>query len=341
MLDLQRMHHIELAADPWGQKFLGTVMLTPNYRLFPGVDIHLEGADKIPDEPVIYAMNHTDRYNYWPFQYRLWKNLDRFTAAWVKGKYYQNPALGTFMEWMNNIPVVSRGYLIGRDFKNVTGERPDEDQYRVLRRLVDRAAVADVEGAEAGDRPAGEEIAGVPEAIFERPRSLLGLHFDPAHHDWATRMIELFEAMMERFVDLNGEAFRKGLDLLVFPQGTRSIRLSRGRIGLSQIAMYFDRTVVPVGCNGSDRVYPGDSPWAESGEIVYRVGDPIADEERNHFAFDEAFEPFTPAAEHRHRDAFQGFVDLVMERINGLLEPRYQFREEKTSDGVEGTRRFV
>ena len=42
----------------------------------------------MPDEPVIFAMNHTDRYNYVPFQYGLWQEKDRFTATWVKGKYY-------------------------------------------------------------------------------------------------------------------------------------------------------------------------------------------------------------------------------------------------------------
>ncbi|MFB6351324.1 MAG: lysophospholipid acyltransferase family protein [Bradymonadaceae bacterium] len=341
MLDLQRMHHIELSGNPNGQKFLATVMLRPNYQSFPGVDIALEGTDNLPDEPVIYAMNHTDRYNYWPFQYRLWQDLGRFTATWVKGKYYQNPFMGKFMEWMNNIPVVSRGYLIGRDFKNVTGERPSDEQYRALRRLVNRSAVAAIERAEAGERPAEAELAAIPEAIFEQPRSLLGLDYKPDRHRWADRLMEVFEAMMERFVDLNGEALRKGLDLLVFPQGTRSIRLSRGRIGLAQIALFYDETVVPVGCNGSDRVYPGDSPLAQSGDIVYRIGEPIGAEERTEFAIEESFEPFTPAAEHRYRDRFQGYVDLVMERINGLLDPRYQFDDEKTSDGVDGARRFV
>ena len=341
MLDLQRMHHIDLAGEPRGQKFFGTVMLKPNYKLLPGVDITLEGTSNLPDEPVIYAMNHTDRYNYWPFQYQLWQQLGRFTATWVKGKYYQNPLMGKFMEWMNNIPTVSRGYLIGRDFKNVTDERPAEGQYRTLRRLVDRAAVADIEGADAGDPPSADELAAIPEAIFEQPRDLLGLDYDPARHEWAERLFEVFRAMMERFVDLNGEAFQKGLDLLVFPQGTRSIRLSRGRIGLAQIALFFDRTIVPVGCNGSDRVYPGDSPLAQSGEIVYRIGEPIGADQRSEFAIDEAFEPFTPEAEHRHRDRFQAFVDLVMERINELLDPRYQFRDEQESDGVQGARRFV
>ena len=34
--------------------------------------------------------------------------------------------------------------------------------------------------------------------------------------------------------------------------------------GLAQIAMHLGRTVVPIGCSGSDRVYPGSSPIARA-----------------------------------------------------------------------------
>jgi hypothetical protein len=34
-------------------------------------------------------MNHTDRYNYWPFQYQLWKWQYPYTTVWAKGKYYR------------------------------------------------------------------------------------------------------------------------------------------------------------------------------------------------------------------------------------------------------------
>ncbi len=336
MLDLPRMRRIELTADPWGQKAVATLFLAPNYRLFPGVDIHLEGAEAIPDEPVIYAMNHTDRYNYWPFQYRLWRDLGRFTATWVKGKYYQNAWLGKFMEWTNNIPTVSRGYLIGRDFLNVVGRRPGDEEYRALRSRVDAAAQAEGEEREVAEIP-----DGLPEAIFEQPREMLGLEYRPTRHRWAERLNELFRAMMRRFVELNDEAFDRGLDLLVFPQGTRSIRLTRGRIGLAQIALQVDAPVVPVGCNGSDEVYPGDSPVGRSGEIVYRIGEPIGEGARADYAIDEPYEPFTAEAERRHRERFQAFVDMVMERIDGLLDPRYRFADEGSSESGGGAERFV
>jgi 1-acyl-sn-glycerol-3-phosphate acyltransferase len=336
MLDLERMQSIQLSGDPLGQKAVASLLLIPNYSVPPRVRIDVEAADRIPDEPVIFAMNHTDRYNYWPFMLRMWLDHSRFMAAWVKGKYYQNWWLGRFMEWTNNIPTVSRGYLIARDFKNVTGREPRDSEYRLLRQLVDDVTVG------TGDGEAGPEVrAGVPREILKRPRDLLGVEFDPSERTWARAVGELFLKMTDRFVTLNGEAFQKGLDLLVFPQGTRSKRLSRGRIGISQVALHFDRTIVPVGCNGSDDVYPGSSPWGRSGHITYRVGEPISREQMEPFQTQEKFLPFTPEAESTYREEFQGLVDLVMQRINGLLEPQYQFSDDYDPDGVEGTARFI
>ena len=88
MLDLPRLKRIRLMKRPIGQVFFGHTVLTPNYNRFPGIDIRVEGMEKIPNEPVIYAMNHTDRYNYWPFQYQLYRERLGHTATWVKGKYY-------------------------------------------------------------------------------------------------------------------------------------------------------------------------------------------------------------------------------------------------------------
>jgi 1-acyl-sn-glycerol-3-phosphate acyltransferase len=336
MLDLQRLHHIDLSSEPLGQQAVAWGFLAPNYLFFPGVDITLRGTEHLLDEPVIYAMNHTDRFNYWPFQFQLLREAGRYTATWVKGKYYQNPAVGKFMEWTNNIPTVSRGYLIARDFKNVLERAPSDREYRLLRALIDASAYG-----RASERPSEAELASIPPAIFEQRRNMLGLIYNPDRHDYAGRLNDLFQAMMERFVELNGEALQCGLDLLVFPQGTRSKRLSKGRIGLAQIALYYKRPIVPVGCNGSDEVYPGNSPVAQSGRIEYRIGEPITLEQMEPWFLEEDFQPFTPEAEAKHRPHFQSFVDAVMNRINGLLDPEYQFDEQAQSDGVQGTSRFV
>ncbi len=326
MLDLPRLDKIRLAARPPGQRLVGWAFLTPNYELLPRVRIDVEGLSRLPREPVLLAMNHTDRYNYWPFQYALWKRAGRFTATWVKGKYYQNAFVGKFMELTNNIPTVSRGYLISRDFLNTVGRPPNEEEYAALRALVESR---------------GEPPAGVPHEVLDRPRDMLGRPFDPAREDYATAIDELFRAMMRRFVELNGEAFDLGLDVLVFPQGTRSIRLSRGHIGLAQIALRYAKGIVPVGCSGSDRVYPSGSPVARRGHIVYRIGEPISYEDMAPFHVPESFEPFTPEAEQRHHERFQGLVDVVMERINALVDEPYRWGTEQESDGVRGSSRFV
>ena len=136
MLDLPRLKRIRLMKRPIGQVFFGHTVLTPNYTRLPGIDIEIEGIKKIPNEPVIYAMNHTDRFNYFPFMYKLWKLKERYITVWVKGKYYENPIVGTFMELTSNLPTVSRGYIITKDFTQTMGRRPTEAEYDIL--LLDR-----------------------------------------------------------------------------------------------------------------------------------------------------------------------------------------------------------
>lgn len=338
MLDLNRLNRIHLSRDPLGQKILGTLLLMPNFELPPGMRVACEGLENLPEEPVIFAMNHTDRYNYWPFQYRIWQDAGRFTATWVKGKYYENALMGRFMEWMNNIPTVSRGYLIARDFKAVCERAPTAEEYRVLRHAVDQAAgVSELDEDEAPADLRGQ----VPPAILEKSRNILGREFRPAEETYPDYINALFRQMMRRFVLLNRQAREKQLNLLIFPQGTRSIQLTRGHIGLAQMAFYLKMPVVPVGCNGSDDAYPGNSPVARPAHITYRIGKPIYPADYPEFAIDAPFEPFTPEAEAQYQENFQGFVDVVMEHINDLLDPRYQFADDLEGDRKKGARRFV
>jgi 1-acyl-sn-glycerol-3-phosphate acyltransferase len=332
MLDLARLDRIRLSARPRFQRAVALTFLAPLYELNRRVKIELVNPERVPDEPVIFAMNHTDRYNYWPFQYAWWRRHDRFTATWVKGKYYEGKAVGAFMEMVNSIPTVSRGYLITKDFMNTLGRRPSEAEYEALRQAVDGA----VRGKESVDGG-----AQIPSAIFERARDMLGRPFDPAKESYPRAIDGLFRAMMRRFVELNEEASALSLDLLIFPQGTRSIRLSRGHGGLSQIAMHLGRTVVPVGCSGTDHIYPGSSPVARKGTAIYRFGEPIRPEDAAAWVPRGTFEPFTLEAEEAHKEAFQRYVDDVMQKIDGLVDPEYRYSADRESEGVEGSRRFV
>lgn len=326
MLDLPRMQRIRLSARPRVQRLLGAAVLTPNYRWPPRVRIDVEGDDALPAGPVIYAMNHTDRYNYWPFQYWLWRTHNRFTATWVKGKYYENRFVGRFMELTNNIPAPSRGYIITKDFVLTVGRTPSAEEYRALRQMCE------------GEEP---DPAAVHRDIVEKPRNMLGRPFDPARESYKECIDNLMAAMVERFIELNQECFDKGLDLLIFPQGTRSVRLSKGHIGLAQVALRFGVPIVPVGCSGSNLVYPGASPLAKRGVIKYRLGAAMTADDLARFRLAGNPDPFGAEREPSHRATMQGLVDEVMQRINDLVEPDYRFADDEASDGVRDAARFV
>jgi 1-acyl-sn-glycerol-3-phosphate acyltransferase len=336
MLNLDRLERLRLSPKPLFQRAIAWSFLVPNYTFLPGVDIVFDGFDRLPNEPVIFAMNHTDRFNYFPFQVKLWRDRDQFTATWVKGKYYENLFVGTFLELSNQLPTVSRGYLITRDFLSTVGRVPSDREYETLRRLLN-AAASPIPVADAPTRA----DTGAPDTLFHAARDMLGRPFDPSKETYETAINDLFRRMMKRFVELHDEAFQQGLHVLIFPQGTRSIRLSQGHIGLAEIALKTRRPIVPVGCNGSDKVYPTSSPLARKGRVVYRFGDPIRYEEISRFHIAESFEPFTAEAEHTHRAKFRGLIDLVMSRVNELVEPEYRFGDGLESDGVQGTSRFV
>lgn len=324
MLDLALYDRIRLRRHPAVQRFIADGFLRFDYRR---VDIAVEGLARLPAPPVVFAMNHTDNFNYWPFQYELHRRFRRYTASWVKGKNFEHPFVSFFMRATNNIPIASRGYLVTRDFLATMGRRPDESEYRALRDAVDR------------DEPIAP--GAVPSPVLDAPRSMFGRPFEPARETYPEAMNALFAEMMRRFVALNREAMDIGLDILVFPQGTRSVRLSRGHIGLAQLAMALRTTIVPVGCNGTDLVYPGRSFLARPGRVVYRIGDPLRPDDYADLVPSEPFEPFSRAAEETHRAALTSLTDRVMERINQLLDERHRFTADRTSDGTRGTDRFV
>ena len=333
MLNLRRIESIRLNTRPQLQIATGYLLLA-NYRWLPGVDIRLEDEDRIPDEPVIFAMNHTDRYNYFPFQVEIWQQLNRFTATWVKGKYYENALVGKFMEKTNQLPTVSRGYLLTRDFISVMKRTPTDEEYGALRRWVDAQAVGDPD-------PPKPEPGTIPDAVLSQPRNVLGVGFEPDREDYASYVCATFRTMMQRFVALNEETARHNLDLLIFPQGTRSRRLLPGHIGISQIALHLKRPIVPVGCNGCDQVYPGASPLAKKGRIVYRFGEPISYDKLAPFHVPGSFEPFTAEAERDHRKRFQGVADLLTDRIEELLDEPYRRAHDAGEDAVRGSDRFL
>ena len=322
MLDLGLYDRVWLHPRPPVHRLIAECLLRFDYR---NVQLVVEGLHNVPARPVVFAMNHTDNFNYWPLQYILHRDLGRYTATWVKGKNYEHWLRDLFMRITNNIPLASRGYVVTRDFLNVLGRRPTESEYKELRDAVDQLRPVDANR--------------VPREILTVERDLLGRRFDPDHESYPEAVDALMHELMARFVAMNERAVALGLSPLVFPQGSRSIRLSRGHIGLAEIALHLDLEIVPIGCNGSDRIYPGSSVRSKPGRVVYRIGEPMKD--FADLAPREPFVPFTRAAEERYRPQFQAVVDRVMDRVNGLLDPRHQYADGQISDGSSGTDRFV
>lgn len=324
MLDLERLEKIRLSRRPRGQLLVGHLGLGLDYRFPKKTEIVIENEQRIPPRGGAFlAMNHTDRYNYWPLQYQMWKRGLPFTATWVKGKYYENRIIGAFMDATNNIPLPSRGYVITTEFRKEIGRTPKNEEYRLLRDLVDgKRSPAEV-------RDAGGDVARF-------------LGSDPAGR--LAEFDALFDRMLRSVVELNRQAVEElGLNVLVFPEGTRSLRLGRGLTGLAQITQYLGVPIVPIGCNGSDRIYPGNSPLSKGGRVVYRVGEalPVDGPELAPHRVPRDVLPFTKEASARHGAAYAAITAVVMERISELLDPEYRADPAAAAADKAGVDRFV
>jgi len=340
MVDLEYLKKIKLAKNPIGQRIVANFLLTPNYRWFQKVDIRLEGAERIPrGENVIFAMNHTDRFNYWPFQYELWRMKEfPFTTVWVKGKYYRNALLGKGLDLCNGIPVPSMGYLLEEFYRKRFQQRMDKSLYRAIKDVID----GKYEQVSAYPAAAAEALA----AMGEQFRGTIGGKYEQvsaypaAAAEALTAVADRFtealrgyyDAVMEKVAELSCNAlYEKGLNLIIFPEGTRSVQLGQGRTGLAQLALYTGKKVVPVGCNNSEQVYPDSLPFARSGRIVYRIGEPLSLEGKfQPFRIGEPFKLLSRESQLKHREQFEAVTRIVMESINEMLEDRYRWSAEQS-----------
>ncbi|MDG1480738.1 MAG: lysophospholipid acyltransferase family protein [Myxococcota bacterium] len=294
-------------------------LLGLNYALV-GAEIVVEGLDRLPqDRPVFIAMNHTDRYGCWPLQWRMLRlGLSRPTATWVKGKYFENPLMSAFMIGASNIPMPSRGYLIAGVFQQRTGSPPDGATYRLLRDLLDGRLPPDTPQTPTAAR----FMAG-----FGGPEGFI------------TALSAQFDTMMAEVMRMHREALGPGRrHILVFPEGTRSPTLLRGRTGLAQVTQHLGIPIVPVGCSGSDTLYPANSPWAKKGRVVYRIGEVLEPdgEALSPYRITEDFVPMSRAASEAHGQRLQSITDVVMRRISDLVDPRYRARSSRPdSDGMD------
>lgn len=305
MIDIEYLKKIKLVPQPLGQKIVANFLLLPNYHIFQKVDIRIENAERIPrGESVIFAMNHTDRFNYWPFQYKLLKMREfPFTTVWVKAKYYKNAFLAKGLDLCNLIPVPSMGYLIEEYYRKTFNRRMDKGLYRAVKDMIEGRL------AEAGpqERAAIETLQA------------MGEHFS----DFIRAQ---YEGVMEKVAELSRAALcDQKLNLIIFPEGTRSVKLSEGRTGLAQLALHTEKRIVPVGCNNSEEVYRGSLPFARSGRITYRIGEPLSvNDQLKPFRIREPFRLLSRESQQRYREQFEGATQVVMESIDRMLDEKYR-----------------
>jgi hypothetical protein len=249
-------------------------------------------------------MNHTDRFNYWPFQYKILKMREfPFATVWVKAKYYKNAFLAKGLDLCNLIPVPSMGYLIEEFYRKRFNHKMDKGLYRAVKDMIDGRI------AEAGpqERAAVEAIQAMGEQFVEFIRGY-------------------YEEVMEKVGELSRIALcEKQLNLIIFPEGTRSVTLAEGRTGLAQLALHTEKRIVPVACNNSEEVYTGSLPFAKSGRITYRIGEPLSVHDRlKEFRICEPFRLFSRESQQRYREQFEGVTRIVMASIEGMLDEKYR-----------------
>jgi hypothetical protein len=94
--------------------------------------------------------------------------------------------------------------------------------------------------------------------------------------------------------------------------------LSEGRSGIAQLALHSEKAVIPVGCNGSETVYPGSSPFARSGMITYRIGKPMT--VHNHFKefrIKEKFKLFSKESQQKFAARLDNSIPTLRKMENG------------------------
>ncbi|MCX5847766.1 MAG: hypothetical protein NTW12_15655, partial [Deltaproteobacteria bacterium] len=98
-----------------------------------------------------------------------------------------------------------------------------------------------------------------------------------------------------------------------------------GKTGIAQLALNTGKRIFPVGCNNSDQLYTGSLPFAKSGRIIYRVGEPLSlDNQLREFRIDEPFKLFSKESQQKYKRQFEQVTRIIMESINQLLDEKYR-----------------
>lgn len=286
------------------------------------VRFRVEGLADLPRRPFLLAMNHTHWLDWIALRWVAFRH-GRYQCNWVKPRTYEE-GWRIFLDLTGNVPVVSRGYLIGADVRSLCDRVPTEEEYRNLRDHLNT-------GEPLPEGPLYERIQG-------QARTVLGLGFDPSTQTWREAMEVLFEQMMHATLGQTRALVDRGLDLAIFPQGATSMQLTQGHSGALQAALSLGLPIVPVGCSGFPQAFgPGTDHFLpkHGGDVIVRFGRPYTPTPI------EGHRSFRPASERLHAAAITAGTDALMERINALLEPEHRWAPDRKGTDVKGVKRFV
>ena len=291
----------------------------------PHFELIMEGAEHLPrDEPVIVAMNHTHFFDFLPLRAPLYFDGQKF-CSWVKARAYKSAASSFWLRRVGTIPLCSKGYVIVADYVACFGERPSDETYRILRDHVDAHTPL----------PEGEPF----ETIAHRRRDILGWHFDPDARSWRDAVRTVFYDMMQLSVQKTRANVAKGEHVHVYPQGSIARRLIPGKVGMIELALDLGLPILALGVSGCRESFIGKSPLVRpNSRIIVRFDSSLYAVPREEFPHD--YRPFHPDDTERHRARLERHTSCVMERINALLEPDYQWATDLQSDAKTGIRRF-
>lgn len=322
-IDIDSLQEINPLANPvwaWG----GATIANAIFKFTPGVEIEFIGDEILRDgRQYIMASNHSHKVDFLPLRAPLLYRGSTF-LTWVKARAYKDPAMGTFLKYTGNVPICSRGYLIAADYWDLFGERPTEEEYRILRDHVDRDA----------ELPQTERF----EALRHTPRRMLGLFFNPAAFTYRQAVRQLYYELMQIALRMTRRGMHRGDHVQIYPQGAVSSRLTRSHVGVIEAAVALGLPIVPVGISGCREVFVGEGPRTRAGKITVRFGQPY---EIPRDILPPDFRAFHPDDEETHREVLKHHANVVTMRLNEQLEPAYQMLEGvETYDGKEGLDRF-
>jgi 1-acyl-sn-glycerol-3-phosphate acyltransferase len=321
MLDLDFFRNYDARPPGWLPK-VGCPLGVALFGIF-AIKIEVSGLDQPPATPVIFAANSSHKYDLVPLRWAMMSHQTSIVTV-SKGKNYHNKAFGPLVNLLGSLPIISRGYIITLDFIKLHQRRPSEIEYRALREHID-------EGVSLPDEP-------VYRALCHSSRMILGYRFNPDQESYRAALQQLYYQLMCEMIRLARATTAAGHSIHIYPEGTVSSRLARGKIGAIQLALALDLPIIPLGMSGGREIFVGKSLMFRPGKMLVRCGQrwPVP-----RLGLPESFRPFHPDDERQYRDILQTATDQLMEKINELLEPGYQWSADRRGDGVQGTRRFI